>query len=583
MDEFPSLQPGDSERRVSPSSSVSGTSLAITKGEAILAAGLFAFILVLHWSYLNHFRWDSDELQHLHVVWAWVHGLLPYRDVFDNHSPLFHWLCSPVFAWLGERSDIVTPMRWMMVPLFLTSLYCVYLLGAAVFSPRVGLWAAVSTAIEPKYALLTVEFRTDNLWATLWLVTLVFLLTGRLTPKRLLIVGLLFGAEFGVSMKTTVLALTVLAAGIGTWAFALRSRRTDVIEKHPWQSYGANAAAVLGGFLVVPGLILMFFGSKGALGNLYYCVIEHNLLPDANSPLITLERFLATAWIFVPVATVAVVVAKHEEIPGRALRKCFFLLTVGFFWPILYGLWTTILRQTQMPGIPLLAVTASALVVWLCKGLPSALRCWTPPILLLLVAGLVEPDSTVDAYRLYGGRQHDRDLAVIREVETLTAPGDYVMDAKGETIFRRRPYYYAFEGFTEERIKRGLLVSTVPRRLIDTRTAVCIPSARFSKTTLTFIGHNYLSVGDVEVAGKMITPFPDGHSEFDVLIPQRYTLVTQDGAIKGILDGRPFGGNGELAAGRHEFVPARPAKQIALIWAPAWQKGFSPFKQANRR
>jgi hypothetical protein len=582
MDVPPNPKTGDNKRKVNPSSWVSDTTLAISKGEAILAVGLFALIFFLHWSYLNHFRWDSDEPQHLHVVWAWAHGLLPYRDVFDNHSPLFHWLCSPVFAWLGERSDIVTPMRWMMVPLFLISLWCVYMLGGAVFSPRVGLWAAVSTAMEPKYALLTVEFRTDNLWITLWLVTLVCLLTGRLTAKRLLIVGLLFGAEFGVSMKTTVLALTVLAAGAGTWILAFRSQGTQLKGKKLWQTYGLCTAALLGGLVVVPGLILVFFASKGALGDLYYCVIEHNLLPDANSPLITLERFLTTVWIFVPVAAVAFVVAKHEPIPARVLRKCFFLLTAGFFWSILYGLWTTILRQTQMPGIPLLAVIASALLVWLCKCLPNVLRCWTPPFLLLLMAGLVEPDWTVDACRLYGGQQHDRELAIIRDVEILTRPSEYVMDAKGETIFRRRPYYYAFEGFTEERIKRGLLVSTVPRRLIETRTAVCVPSTRFSKATLTFIEHNYLRVGHVDVVGKMITPFPDGHLEFDVVIPQRYTFVSQEGAIEGILDGRPFDSNGELAAGRHEFVPAKPAKQIALIWTRAWQKGFSPFRQANR-
>ena len=467
-------------------------------------------------------------------------------------------------------------MRWVMVPLFLTSLWCVYILGKTVFSPRVGLWAAVSTALVPKYALLTVEFRTDNLWTTLWLVTLVVLLTGRPTPKRFMVVGLLFGAAFGVSMKTTVLAITALAAGAGTWAFALLSRRTHLTEKKPWQSYVASAAAVLSGLAVVPGLILAFFASKNALRELYYCVIEHNLLPDTNSPSVTLERFLTTAWIFVPAAGIAFVVAKHEFAPTRAFRKCFFLLAAGFFWPILYGLWTTILRQTQMPGIPIFVVTASALLVWLSNWLPNALSWWTPPILLLRAAGLVEPDWTVDACRLYGG-QYDRDLAIIRDVETLTIPGEYVMDAKGETIFRRRPYYYAFEGFTEERIKRGLLVSTVPRRLIETRTAVCVLSTRFSKTTLTFIEHNYLRVGHLEVAGKMITPSLDGHLEFDVAIPQRYSLVSREGPVSGTLDGRSFKGNGELAAGRHEFVPARPIKQIALLWARAWQKGYSPF------
>jgi hypothetical protein len=122
----------------------------------------------------------------------------------------------------------------------------------------------------------------------------------------------------------------------------------------------------------------------------------------------------------------------------------------------------------------------------------------------------------------------------------------------------------------------------VPRRLRETRTAVCVPSTRFSKATLTFIEHNYLSVGHVEVAGKIITPSPDGRMDFDVVVPQRYTFVSREGSMKGNLDGRPFEGDRALAPGRHEFVPHRPTKQIALLWTRAWEKGYSPFKQTNQ-
>jgi hypothetical protein len=98
----------------------------------------------------------------------------------------------------------------------------------------------------------------------------------------------------------------------------------------------------------------------------------------------------------------------------------------------------------QMPGIPISALATSALLVWLSTWLPKIFRYWIPPLLLLLIAVFIEPDWTVDACRLYGGQQHDRDLAIIRDAQALTTPGGYVMDAKGETIFRRRPYYYAF-------------------------------------------------------------------------------------------------------------------------------------------
>ena len=66
----------------------------------VICAGLFA----LHCLYALHLRFNSDESQHLHVVWGWTVGLLQYRDVFDNHAPLFHILLSPILRLVGVRA-----------------------------------------------------------------------------------------------------------------------------------------------------------------------------------------------------------------------------------------------------------------------------------------------------------------------------------------------------------------------------------------------------------------------------------------------------------------------------------------------
>ena len=68
--------------------------------EIIVAAFTLAILLGLKWFYAGNQLWDSDEPQHLHVVWAWTFGLLPYRDVFDNHSPLFQALSASGFRFL---------------------------------------------------------------------------------------------------------------------------------------------------------------------------------------------------------------------------------------------------------------------------------------------------------------------------------------------------------------------------------------------------------------------------------------------------------------------------------------------------
>src|SRR5437762_10194405 len=52
-------------------------------------------------------RVDTDEPQHLHVAWTWTQGLVPYRDAFDNHAPLFHLAMAPLVAAFGERADLL--------------------------------------------------------------------------------------------------------------------------------------------------------------------------------------------------------------------------------------------------------------------------------------------------------------------------------------------------------------------------------------------------------------------------------------------------------------------------------------------
>jgi hypothetical protein len=176
---------------------------------AWIALGL---ALGLRTLYALHFRIDSDEPQHLHVVWGWTQGMLPYREFFDNHTPLFQALCAPLFHLLGVRADILGPMRLAMIPLFALTIACVWKIAATFFTPRVALWTAVLAGFYPYYFLSSVEFRPDELWALLWLLILAVLATGRVSPKRMFVAGSLVGISFCVSMKTSLLAAALLLA-----------------------------------------------------------------------------------------------------------------------------------------------------------------------------------------------------------------------------------------------------------------------------------------------------------------------------------------------------------------------------------
>ena len=178
--------------------------------EFAAAAVLFALMIALKLANMTHYRFDSDESQHMHVIWAWARGFVQYRDVFDNHMPLFQIMFAPIFGLIGDRATILYWMRFILLPMYFVGAWCTYRIGEILFSRRAGVWAIILTGLFTKYHFASFEFRTDNLWAPLWLLCVLTLVSGRLTVPRALKAGLLLGFCFSVSMKSFLLLLALL-------------------------------------------------------------------------------------------------------------------------------------------------------------------------------------------------------------------------------------------------------------------------------------------------------------------------------------------------------------------------------------
>ena len=108
--------------------------------EVLAAVILIAVMLALKCANVFAYRFDSDEMQHLHVIWGWSRGLVQYRDLFDNHMPLFHLLFAPIFGLFGERTSALFWMRLTMWPEYLLSAWVTHRIASILFSRRVGLW-----------------------------------------------------------------------------------------------------------------------------------------------------------------------------------------------------------------------------------------------------------------------------------------------------------------------------------------------------------------------------------------------------------------------------------------------------------
>src|SRR5687768_9145084 len=131
----------------------------LTRRERLLLLGLAALAFVLRAAAYFRYRFDSDEQQHLHVVWGWTAGLVQYRDLFDNHAPLFHMLMAPLLAVVGERSDILLWMRLPMLVLFAVVVWATYAIARRLYDERIGAFAALLLVLFPPYFLKSLEFR----------------------------------------------------------------------------------------------------------------------------------------------------------------------------------------------------------------------------------------------------------------------------------------------------------------------------------------------------------------------------------------------------------------------------------------
>jgi hypothetical protein len=514
----------------------------VSRAERFALAACAIASVVLRSIAFFHYRFDSDEPQHLHVAWGWTAGLVQYRDYFDNHAPLFHLLTAPLLAFLGERSNILFYMRAAMLPLFLIVIVCTYLLVERLYAQRVALWSAVLLSLFPTFFLKSLEYRNDNLWNALWMIALIVVISAPPSPGRWFVAGLLLGCALTVSMKTTLLGVTVAGAGVIT-RYALRDR-TRVV---------APAIAAAAGFVIIPAIVAGYFASIGALPNLVYCVITFNAVLEKMRPDLGL----------LGVAGIVFVAWRYRD---SDIRRMFCAMTVSLFCVTLLTFWILISPRDLLPIMPIGAMF-----------LVAAFERFDGRVVICVVTAVVFIGSLF--YYANRFQNHTEEfVTMINQVLRLTRPGEPLMDIKGETIYRKRPFYYIFETITRLEINRRFIRDTVPEAVVSARCHVAqADGPLFPPRARAFLNANFMDLGRLRASGQWIQP--DG--TFSIAVPGPYVAVNERGEASGSLDGSTDTGARELAAGTHRFVRAEN-ERVAVIWARAFERGFSPFHLQDR-
>src|SRR5213075_518834 len=473
----------------------------LQRAERRTLIAIAAVTLVLRALAYFRYRFDSDEPQHLHVAWGWATGLVQYRDVFDNHAPLFHILSAPLLKILGERDDVLLYMRAPMLVLFATVIATTWIIAKRFWSERIALWSVVLLATFPPYFLKSLEYRTDNLWTAVWMLALVALLAG--AP---FLAGVLLGIALCVSLKTVLLITTIAVAAIIT--AMLRDEKV---------AYG-NAIKLFAGFVIAPAIISAYFASIGAWQNFLFGVMRFNeLVTRGRHDVVTLRVIYPFALIFV--------IWRAREIARRGPtdRTRFFLGVASAIFSItLIGFWVLISPRDFLPIMPLFAIQLTASLI--------ERKHATPILASIALAFLISTSYYAEWFRNGTLEQ----VTMIRQVLGVTKPGEYLMDYKGETIFRRRPYYFIFEKIGRGAMHRGLLRDTIAESMIRTNCHVAQADGPFwPPRAKQFLIENFIDIGRLRVSGQWIRE--DG--TFSIAIAGDYAILDRNGETIGALDG----------------------------------------------
>jgi hypothetical protein len=521
---------------------------ALPRSERFALIVIAAITLVMRGIAFFHYRFDSDEPQHLHVAWGWTAGLLQYRDLFDNHAPLFHIAAAPLLRFLGERADILFYMRAPMMLLWLIVTIATYAIARRLYDVRIAAWSIVLLNLFPPFFLKSIEFRTDNLWNAFWMLAVAVLVLGRRSIGVFFLAGLLLGGAFAVSLKTSLLLITLGGAAAVTYAMRLRERGTDVRARH--------VAALALGLVIVPSMIAASFISQHAWPDLVYCVLRFNgLVAVTRSPFIVWIPRLA----YIPL--MYVVLRRAWRFRARSTDgRFFFGVATAIFFSTLFGFWILISPRDFLPFLPFIAMFLAAAL--------ARRQHFVPAVIVLSIVLM----SGVGYYAEWWANKTRELVTMENQLLHLTRPGELVMDYKGETIYRRRPYYYILEYITRNAIARGLIADTVPEDLVRSGCHIAqADGTQWPNRARDFMTANFIDLGRLRASGQWLRP--DG--TFTIAIPGEYVVLTKNGEAAGSLDGTPNRGARMLGSGVHTFTGEH--ERMAFLWAPAYARGFSPF------
>jgi len=519
-------------------------------------AAAFAGLCLFFWFLGGKAVLRNDELQHIHAAVSASQGKLPYRDYFDNHVPAFQFLSAVEIRALRLRPspDFPVTMRRLASPWLAAQLLLLVLLSRSVFESDKDHYLSAALLAGAMLPLMAAQARPEPIWGTLFFLSLYLFSSRPPSVKSFLLAGLVNGLNACVSLKT--IAFPVLPELLSL---------PYLLVLYPAGLTAASSAALFGGLLVFPGLLVLYFYHAGAMADFVNLAVLYSLRGGSGGG----GHILRSAAILLAAAGLSWFVVKVFS-----RRRAAFLVPVTFALGIL-ALYPVREAQTLFPFRALFYTALAGLAVMLLRTAVRGAQARRAAVLVLLLGVIYGRLASENAFN-DNNAGYRRALDVMLRLQPAMA--GTVMDAKGESLFWQRPFFQVLETFGVQGIRAGTIKDSVPEDSLRAATPVVFIKYpdRFTPLDMAYFSANYLPVcgtPQVLAAGKELRG-----EAFDTLLPLDYELLCPAGpAAGGLLDGKKYsGGAVALSAGAHKFKAPPACGVPLLVWERAAGNGALP-------
>ncbi len=535
---------------------------------------LLAFLLRIPLSRLRFF--DPDEFEHLHFAWAISAGQLPYRDFFEHHLPLYHYLLQPLFWFSRAEAGTLIRARLFMLPFVLGIFFLTYRLGVRLYNRVSAFLAVFLLSFMVMFLDKTIEIRPDTTAVFFWLLSLLLLTRGweNGRPASWFWAGVFLSAAFLNTIKIVFGIAGVAAAG--TIFLVSESRKKF---RRPLTGV---VSPFLSGFLLPLFLLAVFFWWQGGLRNLIDgCFILH--CADRFGPFVYLSASLRQNrffWILAVGGLIAATVGcfrERDRCSGRLvpLLSAYGLAIGLFIIPVPF-------RQYYLLFLPLLAIYGGEALRQVIAGLSSlgGKKAGTNWLIVFILGGfVVQPIGDIFARFHESNREQ---LAVTARLLELTSPADVVFDGSAVYVFRPAASYHhdLHRGFLGT-VDTDALSRRIQGELIEKQCKVMVFNERvraLPEWFLRFLRKNYvpLGFGDIQVAGRILTPddFAEGKATFDLIASARYRIDVSGGDdLKVRINGGPYREFMILARGANTIDYEGYLEKVTIAYCPENRAG----------